>query len=82
VSLLLPQPAAPAVERSVADVRALNRAVEAARDAAGLVPAEVESVLDRVKVDVAVRVRSGAIRYQPSPDRRSFELTALLGQGR
>lgn len=82
LSFLLPQPADPAVERSVADVRALNHAVEASRDAAGLVPAEVEPVLGRVPTDVAVRVRSGAIRYRPSPDRRNFELTAVLGQGR
>jgi hypothetical protein len=79
VSFLLPQPTSPVVERSVADVRALSHAVEASRDAAGLVPADVEAVLGRVAADVADRVRSGAIRYHPWPDRRGFELTAVLG---
>jgi hypothetical protein len=79
VSFLLPHPTSPVVERSVADVRALSDAVETSRDAAGLVPIDVEAVLGRVAADVAARVRSGAIRYHASPDRRSFELTALLG---
>lgn len=80
-SLLL-QPAASAVERSVTDVETLNRIVESSRDATGLVPAEVERLLDRVPADVAERVRSRAIRYRPSPDRRSFELVASPGQRR
>ncbi len=79
VGTFLLRPVPPVVEQSVAAVEALNGLLEDSRDAAGLVPAELDPLLDRLPADIVERVKSGSIRYRPSPDRRSFELAVALG---
>ena len=74
---LRPVPAV--VEQSLAAVVALNRLLEDSRDAAGLVPTKLDPLFERLPADVAARVKSGSIHYRPSADRRSFELTVVLG---
>lgn len=67
------------VEQSLAAVEALNGLVEGSRDAAGLVPAELGPLLERLPADIVERVKSGSILYHPSADRRSFELALAVG---
>jgi hypothetical protein len=79
VGTVLLRPVPPVVEQSLAAVEALNGLLETSRDAAGLVPPELDSLLERLPADVAQRVKSGSIRYRPSADRRDFELDVALG---
>ena len=79
VGTFLLRPVPPVVEQSLAAVEALNGLLEESRDAAGLVPAELDPLLERLPADVIERVRSGSIRYHASADRRSFELVVALG---
>jgi hypothetical protein len=74
VGTLVLRPEAPPVDRSVADVATVSAVVERSRDAGGLVPVELGPLLDRLPPALAERVRSGAIRYQPAGDRRTFEV--------
>jgi hypothetical protein len=69
------------VDRSLVEVEVISGLVEGSRDAAGRVPAELEPLLDRLPDGIADRVKRGAIRYRPSADRRTFEVTATLGAG-
>ena len=80
VATLLLQPVPAVVEHSLSAVDVLNKAVESSRDNAGLVPARVEPLFERLPADVVERLKSGAIRYRPSADRRSFEIVVALGQ--
>ena len=79
VGTVLLRPVPPVVEQSLAAVEALNGLLENSRDAAGLVPPELDPLLERMPADVVERVKSGSIRYRPSADRRDFELDVALG---
>jgi hypothetical protein len=76
------QPAVPTVDRALMEVELVAGVVERSRNAEGLVPAELASLLEGLPAPVAERVKSGAIRYRPSRDRRTFGLTATLGERR
>lgn len=78
---ILLRPVPPVIEQSLGAVDVLNRVVEASRDSAGLVPARVEPLFERLPPDVVERIKSGVIRYRPSTDRRTFEVAVALGQG-
>ena len=63
------------------DVAVVSALVERRRDAQGFVPADLGPFVQDLAPDVRERVASGAIRYQPSADRRSYEVTTATVPG-
>lgn len=77
---ILRRPGGQIVDRSVADIQALAAFVEARRAADGRVAADLAPFRSQLPPELARRLESGALRYSPTPDRRSFTVTISLGE--
>ena len=62
-------------DQAAMDREAVATLVEQNRDAQGLVLESLDAHLAKLPPGVAQRVRSGALRYHVSPDRRSYDIT-------
>jgi hypothetical protein len=65
-------------DRTKRALSVIERAVEASRDPSGHVPDGLEALLPVLPEEVAGLVRSGDIAYQPSLDRKRYELLVVL----
>jgi len=68
----------PAVREAFSDVEAVAQAVERNRDAAHRVPAALDKLDPPLSPPIAEKVRRGEIRYEPSEDRTTFTVAAVL----